>query len=99
MLIALDHGNYAVKGTSESFISGLSEHSVQPPLATDTIEWGGQFWTLTESRLPYMKDKTQNECFFVLSLFAIAKELRGQSNPSNEADIDLAVGLPPEHYG
>ena len=29
MLIAIDHGNYAVKTTNHSFISGLSEHTVK----------------------------------------------------------------------
>ena len=32
MLIAIDHGNYAVKTPSFSFVSGLSEHTVKPPL-------------------------------------------------------------------
>jgi len=99
MIIAIDHGNYAIKTTTDSFISGLSEHPVQPPLASDIIEWGGKFWTLTESRIPYMKNKTKDDRFFILSLFAIARELHGQENPSDEVDIDLAVGLPPEHYG
>jgi len=99
MLIAIDHGNYAIKNSSgDSFISGLSEHSVQPPLATDTIEWGGKYWTLTESRIPVMRDKTKDDRFFILSLFAIARELRDQGGQPAETDIELAVGLPPEHF-
>ena len=99
MLIAIDHGNYACKTSDgDSFVSGLSEHSVQPPLVTDTIEWGGKFWTLTENRIPFMRDKTKDDRFFILSLFAIARKLNGQANPPSEADIELAVGLPPEHF-
>jgi len=100
MLIAIDHGNYAIKGVGDCscFISGLSEHSVQPPLAADIIAWEGKFWTLTESRLPYMRDKSKDNRFFILSLFAIARELKEQGDLPSEADIDLAVGLPPEHY-
>jgi len=99
MLIALDHGNYAVKNSNgDRFVSGLSEHTVQPPLAADIIEWDGKFWTLTETRITYMKNKTKDDRFFILSLFAIARELHRQANPTYEADIDLAVGLPPEHY-
>ena len=36
MLIAIDHGNYAIKTPNYSFVSGLSEHTVKPPL-TDKI--------------------------------------------------------------
>lgn len=32
MLIAIDHGNYAVKTPHFSFISGLTEHTVKPPM-------------------------------------------------------------------
>ena len=32
MLIAIDHGNYAIKTPKNSFISGLSEHTVKPPM-------------------------------------------------------------------
>ena len=99
MLIAIDHGNYAVKTAGgDSFVSGLSEHSVRPPLASDVIEWGGRHWTLTESRLPYIRDKTQSDHFFILTLFAIARELRASGEQPYETDIELAVGLPPEHF-
>ena len=98
MLVAIDHGNYAIKTVSEVFVSGLSEHTVQPPLAAETIGFNGKFWTLTESRLAYMRDKTKDDRFFILSLFAIVRELKEQGELPSEADIDLAVGLPPEHF-
>jgi plasmid segregation protein ParM len=82
----------------DSFVSGLSEHTVQPPLATEAIEWGGRHWTLTENRIPYMRDKTKDDRFFILTLFAIARELRVSEEQPYEIDICLAVGLPPEHF-
>ena len=30
MLIAIDHGNYAIKTPHTAFLSGLSEHKVKP---------------------------------------------------------------------
>ena len=57
MLVAIDHGNFSIKSVGDSFTSGLTEYTVQPPLATDTIFWDGKYWTLTENRLPYMRDK------------------------------------------
>ena len=98
MLIAIDHGNYAVKTPGISFLSGLTEYSVRPPLAEDVVEYDGRFWALTGSRIPYMRDKTRDERYFILTLFAIARELRELGELPPYADIDLAVGLPPEHF-
>lgn len=99
MLLAIDHGNYAIKTPRFSFISGLSEHTVKPPLADEVLEFGGKYWTLTGQRLSYMRDKTQDDRYFVLSLFAIAKELSAANCNTAFEQINLAVGLPPEHYG
>ncbi len=99
MLVAVDHGNYAIKTPNFSFISGLSEHTVMPPLSDEVLEYGDRYWTLSGRRLPYMRDKTQDERFFVLTLFAIAKELESTGKNLGFEQIDLAVGLPPEHYG
>lgn len=98
MIIAIDHGNYAIKTVNHTFISGLAEHSTKPPMADEILEYEGRYWTLSGQRISYMRDKTKDERFFILSLFAIAKELQsaGCSNPVEQ--IDLAVGLPPEHY-
>ena len=99
MLIAIDHGNYAVKTPSFSFVSGLSEHTVKPPLTDEIIEYAGRYWTLSGKRLNYMRDKTRDERYFILSLFAIAKELEAHGSGTGIQKIDLSIGLPPEHYG
>lgn len=99
MLIAIDHGNHACKSVHFNFVSGLAQHSVRPPMADEVLEYNGEFWTLSGQRLPYRRDKTRDESFFILTLFAIAKEL-AYAGPLHSAEkIDLAVGLPPEHYG
>lgn len=99
MLISIDHGDYAIKTVNHTFVSGLVEHTVKPPMTEDIMEYKGSYWTLSGKRLNYMKDKTQDERFFILSLFAIAKELESSGLYSPIENIDLAVGLPPEHYG
>lgn len=98
MLIAIDHGNYAIKTPHFSFVAGLSEHMVKPPLAEDVLEYAGKYWTLSGHRVPYMRDKTQDDRYFILSLFAIARELQASAQDTSLEKIDLAIGLPPEHY-
>ena len=85
MLFAIDHGNSAVKTTNFVFTSGLAEYPVKPPLQTDVLEWGGKFWALSGQRISFMRDKTRDDRFFILTLFAIAMELRkrGQLQPTS----------------
>ena len=99
MLIAIDHGNHACKTVHFNFVSGLAQHSVRPPMADEVLEYNGEFWTLSGQRLPYRRDKTRDESFFILTLFAIAKELAYVGPLPSAEKVDLAVGLPPEHYG
>jgi len=68
-------------------------------MADEVLEYNGEFWTLSGQRLPYRRDKTRDESFFILTLFAIAKELAYAGPLPSAEKIDLAVGLPPEHYG
>ena len=99
MLIAGDHGNSSIKTVNYSFVSGLAQHSVRPPVAEEIIEYEGSFWTLTGQRFPYCRDKTRDDRFFILTLFGIAKEILRTGEYRRAERIDLAVGLPPEHYG
>lgn len=63
---------------------------------------GMHYYTLTQSRVPYMYDKTSDWSYYVLTLFAIAKEFQasGMIRPGQKnvrQDICLAMGLPPTH--
>ena len=44
-------------------------------MTDEILEYGGKYWTLSGRRLSYMRDKTQDDRYFILTLFAIAKEL------------------------
>lgn len=100
MLIAVDHGNKLVKVVNHApFTSGLQE-SDSPPFGGETMKYQGKYYTLSEKRIPYHRDKTEDERFWILTLFAIAYEVQaaGAYSP-NLMRVQLAVGLPPAHYG
>ena len=99
MMIGVDHGNAQIKTRNTCFVSGVEEFPTKPPMAADIIQYQGRYWTLVGKRLPVMRDKTKDDRFYLLTLFAIAKELEARRADSSTLDIDLAVGLPPEHYG
>lgn len=72
----------------------------KPPFGENVLHYKGKYYTLSDQRIPYMRDKTKNDRFFILTLYAIAFELRYLRYPANETvDVTLAVGLPPAHYG
>ena len=100
MLIAVDHGNKLTKVVNHApFTSGLQE-SDNPPFGGETLKYRGKYYTLSEKRIPYHRDKTEDERFFVLTLFAIAYEIQAAKAYSpNIMRVQLAVGLPPAHYG
>ena len=74
-------------------------HTVRPPMTEEILEYQGKYWTLSGKRLSYMRDKTKDNRFFILTLFAIAKVMERRGKYTSMEKIQLAVGLPPEHYG
>ncbi|WP_295474331.1 hypothetical protein [uncultured Subdoligranulum sp.] len=95
MLIAIDHGNKQVKSVHcPPFVSGLQQSSTRP-FGRDVLEYQGYYYTLSARRIPYQKDKTADERYFILTLFAIANEIE-QAGVYSDAvlPIELAVGLP-----
>ena len=100
MLIAIDHGNKQMKTIhSRPFVSGLVE-SIARPFGSDILEYQGKFYTLSNQRIPYKRNKTEDDRFFILTLFGIAEELHLKERYGEEVvHVSLAVGLPPAHYG
>ena len=100
MLIAIDHGNKQIKVKSKTFTSALCESDTKPPFGENILFYKNKYYTLTDQRIPYMRDKTVDERYFILTLFAVAFELRNMLYyPEEVADVQLAIGLPPAHYG
>lgn len=101
MLVCVDHGNKQIKTASGVFTSGLVESDTRPPFGDNILFYRGKYYTLSDQRIPYTRDKTEDDRFFILTLFAIAYEINaaGQYVPDRLMNIQLAVGLPPAHYG
>lgn len=101
MIVSVDHGNKSIKTPNYIFTSGVIEAEDRPGMNVDYIFWNGKYYSLTEKRISYLRDKTEDNRFFVLTLFAIAYEMRRQNIPESlePLDVTLLVGLPPAHYG
>ena len=75
MVISIDHGNRQVKTVHKAFVSGLMESSVRPALGEEYILYNNRYFSLTEHRLAYRRDKSKDESFFLLSLFGIHRNI------------------------
>ena len=100
MLIGVDHGNKQIKTVHcNPFVSGLKQ-SVTRPFGQNVLRYQNTYYTLSTERIPYRKDKTEDDRFFILTLFALAGEIEARGAYSTEVQrIQLAVGLPPAHFG
>jgi plasmid segregation protein ParM len=101
MLIAIDHGNKNCKTGNKVFPSSLTESATRPPFGEDILQYNGKYYTLSDKRIPYLPDKTADNRFYVLTLFAVAYEIEaaGMYRPGEILEVQLAVGLPPAYYG
>lgn len=98
--VAVDHGNRNMKTCHFIFTSGLNVLDKKPARGERYLQYEGKYYTLSEQRIPYQRDKTSDFRFFILTLFAIAMELNGkeQIQPEDVIQIQLPIGLPPKHF-
>jgi plasmid segregation protein ParM len=89
-IIAIDHGNSSIKTLHAEYPAGLADVR---GIAVESVEYKGRQYSLSHRRLPYMRDKTLAEDYFILSLFALGREMEGL-----DESVVLAVGLPPAHF-
>ncbi|MDR1551013.1 MAG: ParM/StbA family protein [Hungatella sp.] len=106
MIISVDTGNKQIKTEHFVFQSGLNEMDMMPPKAdTKVLEYEGKFYTPSNKRIAYMRDKTFDERYFILTLMGVAKELEDRLNrglyhpiPNVPIGVELLVGLPPADF-
>ncbi len=100
IIVPIDHGNRNLKTEQHVFTSGILESDCKPVLG-EFLQYNGRYYTLSEQRIPYMRDKSSDERFFILTLFGIVMEAERQriSSENTILQVDLPVGLPPKHYG
>ena len=95
--VAVDHGNRNMKTCNFVFTTGLTEQDKKPARGEKYLKYQGKYYTLSEKRIPYQRDKTQDSRnrFWILTLFAIAMELeqKSQIQPEDVIQVELPIGL------
>lgn len=101
LIFGIDHGNGNIKTEHCVFPCGLVKSATKPArfLDEDILEYNGSYYMLSETRLPFKQDKSTDEDYFILTLFAICKEARERKLPTlTGKDLILGVGLPPADF-
>ena len=79
MNIGIDHGYYAIKTRHCSFPAGLTAYgSHEPYTRQGLLEFGGCFFVCGTGRQPIQRDKTINDNYYLLTLAALAQEIRSR---------------------
>jgi len=100
-IIPIDHGSRNVKTTNHTFAASIKDVGHLPPMGADTIYYKGKEYALVDKRMAQKPDKTKDDDYFILTLFAIGKEFAGDENtasgvlPGECFEVVLLVGLPP----
>ena len=96
-VIGIDHGWSGMKTVHEVFTSGCKEISTEPAFTENLLEFGGKYYKIGSKRLEVKDTKVTDENYYMLTLAAVAKELKIRGKKT--AHVLLAVGLPLTRFG
>jgi len=103
-IVSIDHGNRLIKTEQHVFPASYIESGSLPSLGGDTLNYGSKVYTLVDQNIPVLNDKSESERYFILTLFAIGKELIEDADiirkltPNDHINIELLIGLPLQHF-
>ena len=99
IIIGIDHGYYAIKTAHCSSPAGLTSYGEHEPYTRQgLLEFGGCFFVCGSGQQPIQRDKTANDNYYLLTLAAIAKEIRQRGLPL-KCSVRIAAGLPLNSFG
>ena len=91
-IIGIDHGYGNIKTANHCFKTGVMAYDSEPLFTKDMLVFGGRYYLIGEGHKEFISDKIKDEDYYVLTLVAIAKELRDEN--LTEATVHIAAGLP-----
>ena len=96
-VIGIDHGWSMMKTVTQVFVTGVKEITTTPALFGDVLEYDGKYYKIGTVRQEVKDTKVEDDSFYLLTLAAVAKELKKRG--LSDAKVFLAVGLPLTRFG
>lgn len=91
-IIGIDHGYGNMRTANCCFPTGITAYGHEPLFTADMLVYNGRYYLIGEGHKEFAPDKIKDEDYYVLTLAAIAKELKAEN--LTEAHIVIAAGLP-----
>ena len=92
LILGIDHGYGNIKTANKTFGTGVYVSDTEPAFKDNLLTWNGKYYTIGEGHKEFVADKIQDMDYYVLTLAAVAYELRARG--LREAKVHLAAGLP-----
>ena len=91
MNIGIDHG---LRHQNPAFFFPSRYLGVfhEPYILQNTLEYGGKFFVCGTGRQPILRNKIENDNYYLLTLAAIAREIK-QRGGKTERSVNIAAGL------
>lgn len=93
-----NHGYYAIKTPHLCFPTGLSRYDYEPYTMQNVLQYAGHYYVCGTGRQTLMKDKIANDNYYLLTMAALAQEIRYRRAERKEK-IVLAAELPLASFG
>lgn len=91
-IIGIDHGYGNMKTANHCFKTGIIDYDSEPLFTADMLVYNNKYYLIGEGHKEFVPDKIKDEDYYVLTLVAIAKELKIQGITA--ANVHIAAGLP-----
>ena len=92
IVIGIDHGFGQIKTAHTCFKAGVTVHDKEPTFKSNLLVYEGRYYTIGEEHKAFLPDKAQDQDYYILTLAAVARELRFRGLTT--ANVFLAAGLP-----
>lgn len=96
-IIGIDHGNRNMKTANFVFSAAVQPIQTKPDNLENILEYQNRFYYVG-GQVPVVErvDKTENEDYYLLTLAALAKELKHRKMTS--AKVKMGAALPPRRF-
>ena len=91
-IIGIDHGYGNMKTANCCFQTGVTPWETEPIFTNDLLVWNNRYYTIGSDHKEFTADKFADDDYYILTLAAIARELRRARLTT--AKVFIAAGLP-----
>ena len=93
MVIGIDHGYYAIKGANVCFPTGTAVYDYEPYTMQNVLQYAGKYYVCGTGRQTLVKNKTSNDMYYLLTLAALAQEIRYRRAEKKTSVVLAAAGF------